>query len=393
MIRIGIPFEHDSGWLGGVNYFRNLLTALRLLPDMTIQPVIFVGMKSDAKAFEGLAEIVRSPLLDRKSFPWMLRRFMDRVFPGRDYLLYRLLRQHRIDMLSHLGELWRGCPIPSLGWIPDFQHLHLPDHFTRREVAARNRAFARMLHRSSAIVLSSEAALEDLKRFSLDSRTPVYVLRFNSCIANQPAVEPAREDITQRYRLDRPWFHLPNQFWKHKNHLIVIEALRLLRQQGIEALVVATGNTQDYRDPTFFGSLQAKIDHYGLADGFRILGMLPYAEVTALMRHSVAVINPSLFEGWSTTVEEAKAMGKQILLSDIPVHREQSPCRGRYFSPDKADELAEAMAQTLKAFDSSAEEDIMRDSLAESGDRKQAFAQNYERIVLDVYRQSRAGQN
>lgn len=33
-------------------------------------------------------------------------------------------------------------------------------------------------------------------------------------------------------------------------------------------------------------------------------------------------VNPSFYEGWSTTVEEAKSIGVPLLLSDIPVHRE-----------------------------------------------------------------------
>lgn len=48
-------------------------------------------------------------------------------------------------------------------------------------------------------------------------------------------------------------------------------------------------------------------------------------------RQAVANINPSLFEGWSTTVEEAKAIGKPVALSGILVHREQNPGQARYF--------------------------------------------------------------
>ena len=58
------------------------------------------------------------------------------------------------------------------------------------------------------------------------------------------------------------------------------------------------------------------------------------------MRQSLAVIQTSLFEGWSTSVEEAIALGKQIILSDIPVHREQNPKQGVYFDPNAPVQLA-----------------------------------------------------
>ena len=53
----------------------------------------------------------------------------------------------------------------------------------------------------------------------------------------------------------------------------------------------------------------------------------------SLIYYSSAVINPSLFEGWSSTVEQAKAYNKKIILSDISVHREQKPKYSYFFHP------------------------------------------------------------
>jgi hypothetical protein len=52
------------------------------------------------------------------------------------------------------------------------------------------------------------------------------------------------------------------------------------------------------------------------------------------MYHSLAVINPSKFEGRSSTVEQAKSLGKKIILSDIKIHKEQSPKYAKYFKAD-----------------------------------------------------------
>jgi glycosyltransferase involved in cell wall biosynthesis len=66
------------------------------------------------------------------------------------------------------------------------------------------------------------------------------------------------------------------------------------------------------------------IESSGVNLNFRLLGLIPHAHIPALMRSSAALINPSTFEGWSTTVEEAKAMGTPMILSDLKVHQEQS---------------------------------------------------------------------
>ena len=74
-----------------------------------------------------------------------------------------------------------------------------------------------------------------------------------------------------------------------------------------------------------------------------ILGKSPYQDVQALTIESKALINPSLFEGWSTIVEEAKSLGKRIILSDINVHKEQNPDGGIYFPVHDAEKLAKIM--------------------------------------------------
>jgi glycosyltransferase involved in cell wall biosynthesis len=73
--------------------------------------------------------------------------------------------------------------------------------------------------------------------------------------------------------------------------------------------------------------------------------MIPYADIAPLMRASVALLNPSTFEGWSTTVEEAKASGVPMLLSDLDVHREQAGEGAEYFDRFSAESLANALAK------------------------------------------------
>jgi len=96
----------------------------------------------------------------------------------------------------------------------------------------------------------------------------------------------------------------------------------------------------DYRNKNHVKELQEYIRIYHLENNIRLLGLIEYSDVFTLMRYSIAVINPSLFEGWSSTVEEAKSIGKGMVLSNINVHREQNPPASEYFDPDNAGELA-----------------------------------------------------
>jgi len=61
--------------------------------------------------------------------------------------------------------------------------------------------------------------------------------------------------------------------------------------------------------------------------------MVPREHVLLLIRQSIGVLGPSLFEGWGFGVDEARSVGKRLLISDIPAHREQNPPEAIFFNP------------------------------------------------------------
>jgi glycosyltransferase involved in cell wall biosynthesis len=85
-----------------------------------------------------------------------------------------------------------------------------------------------------------------------------------------------------------------------------------------------------------------------LSRSFRYLGMIPLPHVYALLRVSIALINPSRFEGWSTTVEEAKSFGVPMILSDLDVHREQTAGMAQYFGTDDPTALADHLSRAVR---------------------------------------------
>jgi len=62
-------------------------------------------------------------------------------------------------------------------------------------------------------------------------------------------------------------------------------------------------------------------------------------------------MNPSLYEGWSTPVEEAKSIGAPLLLSDLPVHREQQPRVASFFDPNDSSAVAAALATAWREYE------------------------------------------
>jgi len=386
VIRVAFILEgHD--WLGGVSYFRNLFSALTLIPEPKVHPILFVGTGVPAAILDNFTEVEvrKTTVLDSKTPMGFFRRVVRKVLSQTDLVLGQLLAHHRINVVSHYsGTLPAFTMIKSVGWIPDFQYLHLPAFFPENDRNLREAAVARLIKTCDLILLSSEAAQKDFALVAPQSLPKTRVLRFVPEVDGNTASVMLLHELEEQYAFARPYFHLPNQFWAHKNHATVIEALAILKRRGENVTVIATGSTHDHRFPRHYAQLMSQAKRNGVDRLFRTIGIVPYPHLLSLMHHSVAVINPSLFEGWSTTVEEAKALDKTILLSSLPVHKEQNPRKGVFFDPEDAEGLADRMSAALAEgrIDDS-DNGVIRYADSYSSDRLQ-FALAYQSIIVSL---------
>lgn len=391
LIRIGfLSIAETREWLGGVNYLRNLLLAIAGLDDRKIDPVLLMGYTADpgVAAEFGFMPVLRTRALDRGHPLWMLRKVIHGLF-GRDPILGSVLRANGISLLSHSGDIGRGSSFPCIGWVPDLQHRYFRRLYGAKRAALRDAGIVRALDVCSRLIASSETTARDLRALSPQHASKVRVLRFVSGLL-PGGVKLERQELFTEYGIEGPYIHLPNQFWAHKNHGVVIEALRKLRESGRAVTVISTGLMKDPRQPTHAENLMKRVNEYSLQEWFRPLGVVPYAHMLGLMRGAVAVINPSLFEGWSTSVEEAKSMGKAIVLSDIPVHREQAPERGIYFDPRESADAARAIWDVWSNFDAQEDAAFVNSAARQLPGRLREFAETYQEIAIEALEASNA---
>lgn len=383
MTNIGFMLSPNKGWIGGVNYFRNLFLALDSVASDKIRLLVFVAPTVDANLIDeicrgiGSVRVIRTSLLDRHSPLYWAWKLCSRIFRS-DSFAYLWLHKYRVRLYSH-SVLASSTLVPSVNWIPDFQHVYLPGLFTAKEIRSRDESYRRMAKVSDAVILSSETALQDFQRFVPECAGKGCAARFVSQVPSVywslTVVDEQRLRAT--YDISGAYFYLPNQFWKHKNHMVVFEAISLLRQRGIKASLVCTGNIEDYRNPNYIEQVKMRASELG-AD-IKLLGVVPYADVYKLIRFSMCVINPSLFEGWSSTVEECKSVRKHLVLSDIPVHREQAKDMAEFFSPNEPTELAFILERILS--DPVKEQPSIEALKATLHARTRAYGQ----VCLDIY--------
>lgn len=392
MIRVGFIIG-DASWSGGINYIRNLICALDTVCDSIIEPVLITTLPNGCTnllphRLQQCEVIHYSPPATRLT---SIANNKFRQYFGVDIHLESFLKRNRVALVSHATGLM-GISLPTICWIPDFQHLRRPDFFDANEVAARVKSQHKLCAKAAGIIVSSQDALNDLASFYPQAANRAMVLRF---VAPAPETRhlSKREGLATRYNIALPFFHIPNQFWKHKNHTLVLDALSILKTQKFKTQVVCTGDTVDPRHPKHFQELMGKANALGVSDCFTVLGNVPYEDVMSLMLNSAAVINPSFFEGWSSTVEEGKSMGKRVILSNIPVHMEQAPPRSLFVSPTDPTELAAAMLDVLELFDERDEAVAAHKAQETFLQRQREFGQTYHQYILHIVSQLRVPQS
>lgn len=385
MIKVGFLLKVTPNWMGELNYMKNLLYAINSIENKRIEAIVFISKNMDntlRKEFSELAEVVESTLMERKSLHWFIWKICKKI-TGSDFMVEYYLRKYKIDVFSH-STIVNLKKSKSVNWIPDFQHLHLPEMFQNEEIIRRNRDFFRLAQKSDIIILSSYDALKDYTVFTKSKYHNAKVIQFVS----QPGkyktnIEEDISNLKCKYKIGSDYFMLPNQFWKHKNHMIVFKALTRLKNKGCNLTLVCTGHLDDYRNLEYAKQIKQYIIDNQI--DVRILGLIDYEEMIILLKHSIAVINPSFFEGWSSIVEECKSLGKNMLLSDIAVHKEQNPSNSYYFNPNNVDDISDLLEYHVNN-----KKAVMKifnelEFNVNIKNRTKEFAENYQSIIVDLF--------
>ena len=367
-LTIAIPFESSAGWSAQTSFLRSVCIAL----TKTAHPrsrVLLLSLSAAGAAQTGPADICNDTLLLPREI-W--RNQKDR---------FALLKDLAVDCILNLfgppPETASGIGV--VGWIPDFQHFRMPRFFADQERASRDRQFSEILDNCHRVILSSQDAERDCLRFRPPAAAKIRVHPFPSSMALQTMPKRSPASVLQKYHLPEKFALVANQFWSHKCHLTVVAAARMLAEGGLRVPFVLTGLPSDYRDPAnaIVSKVLQEISMGGLRDCVIPLAQVPYADLIALLRHAALVVQPSSFEGWSTTVQDAKALGRPVACSSIALHREQAPNAVGFFDHQRPEELAELLRTEWERLQPGPDEN--NESIALDAERE--FADQYGRAL------------
>jgi FkbM family methyltransferase len=355
-----------GGENGGAKVF--VLELLRRLAELA--PRTQFVLLTQASAHDELAvldrENVRRLMVLDPSRPPALRSLAIRIFsrvlahlPGRlrrvagrlgFALLTRSKRSGSRSLIRDLNVDLLFCPftaptyfevgIPTVCVIYDLQYKTYPEFFAAEDVAHRNHTFIEAVRRSTAL-----AAISDYSRdvaIAEGKLDPACIKTIHLHISQHSLCNAARDEaILSRLQLTAGKYLIyPANFWKHKNHEMLLTAFGLARRCGLadDIRLVCTGAPGERQL-----WLQRSARELGLDNHILFPGYLANAELLALVTNSTGVVFPSLYEGFGLPVIEAMATGVPVACSNVTSLPEVAGDAAILFDPRIPEQIAQSI--------------------------------------------------
>lgn len=241
--------------------------------------------------------------------------------------------------------------IPFITFLPDLQHRLQPEF---KEVGDRyvwphrEKHFRNMVKYATVLITDSHIGREDVlyyySEFGVGNK-PMLVLPYTSRL-NPPVQSdsPEYEQMRHKFSLPERYFFYPAQFWPHKNHQRIIEAVALLKTRfGLQPPVIFCGSkTGKYRH-AHYQYLLRLIKENNLEDSFIFLDYVSDDQLALLYSHAVGLVMPTFFGPANIPIIEAWAMGCPVIYSNIRGLREQAGDAAWLVDPHSSPDISDAM--------------------------------------------------
>ncbi len=360
-IGIVINFNPKS-WIGGLQYFKNVYNICK---NSKYELNIICNKKNYNQLKKEFidAKFIITDIFD-------LNRSKQRIFSklkillfGKDNFLENFLKKNNIHYFMYSGYLGRNSKIINIPIIWDFQEIINPYNFSFKHRVLRNFNHIMCLTNSSKVILSTKHDQELFSRGQYKNKKKSYLMNMSDPLTDFKIM--SKKKILDKYKIkNKKYFILPNQYWKHKNHILVLKALESLDFfWKKKILIISTGASNDWRFNDHFEKIKNYISEKNLKKNYKILGLIDRNDLLNLVYHSIAVIQPSKSEGESGSVEMAKSFNKITLLSSIDVHKEQRPKRSYFFDTDDYKKLSNYLIILYQKFNLLNEKKLINKSL------------------------------
>jgi glycosyltransferase involved in cell wall biosynthesis len=255
----------------------------------------------------------------------------------------KIAKSHNIDFV------WFPSPfssipvnIPYLSTVWDLEHRVHP-YFPEVEVGgnweSREAFYSRYLPRASIVVVGTETGRKEVERFYQVPYERIKVLPLPTPRFSVTHFSKNGQEILKKYAIPQNYLFYPAQFWSHKNHVNLLIALKILKQEhNISIPLVLVGS--DKGNENYIRKLTSK---WELSSQVHILGFVPQEDIIALYQNALALTFMTFFGPDNLPPLEAFALGCPVIASNVAGAEEQLGDAALLVDPKSPEQIADAI--------------------------------------------------
>lgn len=229
-------------------------------------------------------------------------------------------------------------------------HPEFPEVREYREFSIREVYFKNMMPAASLIIAESEQlAIALTQKYGVDNNR-ILVMPMVPSFDYETEDQLSVEDVMQLYKLKTGYFFYPSQYWPHKNHIRIIQAIKLLKKKGHEITVLFVGSDKGNQS-----YLKKIVKELNISEQVVFLNFVPQEHLIGFYRGSRAVVMPTYFGPTNIPPLEAWSLKKPLIYSQEMAA--QSKDAAIHVDPDNAAELADAL---MACFDEEMNNDLIQ---------------------------------
>lgn len=256
--------------------------------------------------------------------------------------LKKAIIRYRIDMIWFVTHASESVDIPFICTVLDLEHRVHP-FFPEVSVSGslwddRDQFFSTMIPRAAYVISGTEAGKQQIIDYYRPNPERVRVIPFP---VSQFATEQKEitSDILQRNTISEPYLFYPAQFWPHKNHIILLRALKLLNERHqLDMKLVFCGS-----DKGNLSYVKKAAYELGIEANVYFLGFVPLEDLYSLYKNAFALVFPSFFGPDNLPPLEAFAIGCPVIAANVAGSIEQFGDAALLVNPLLEEEIVRAV--------------------------------------------------
>ncbi len=242
--------------------------------------------------------------------------------------LDRIFKKHNIDLVYFLSPADMALALNCYNYIFTvldlcfLDSLEFPEVYMNREFERRERLYSLAIAKAVAVITDSEFTKSKvIKKYTVAEERVVSLPFLPSEAVNitEQAYKQNFIDINKKYNINGKFIFYPAQFWPHKNHIYILEGLKLLKEK-YKIILSAVFSGSDKGNLHF---VLKKAKELGIGNQINCIGFVDDRELPYLYAQALALVMPTYFGPTNIPPLEAFTMGCPVLYSDLPGLREQ----------------------------------------------------------------------